>query len=99
MKNNITNIIDKLRPFSAFFRTHRVALFIVAFLAIYSFLVIQINMLADREPAAAALAAKKQTAKRLTIDQVSIDRILRLEQENIEVKTLFQEARDNPFDE
>lgn len=99
MKKDLEKLLTQLRPLSVGFKRYRVTLFMLAFLGIYTFLVIHINALTNREPDPVELAARKQTTKRLTIDQDSIDRILELEEQNIEVKTLFEQARNNPFNE
>ena len=51
------------------------------------------------EPGADALSQQQQTVKQLRIDQNSIDSILELEEQNIDVRSLFKQARENPFNE
>lgn len=99
MKKDVAKIINQLGPLRAGLKRHRITLFIVCFLSIYTFLVYQINSLINREPEAAAISSKQQITKRLTIDQDSIDQILQLEEQNIDVKALFEQARNNPFNE
>lgn len=99
MKSEITKIAIKLTPLLDKFSRHRTTIFIVFFLGIYIFLVYQINGLINREPDPATLSQQSQTVQRLRIDKASIDRMLELEEQNIEVKTLFEQARNNPFNE
>jgi hypothetical protein len=96
---NTSTITAKIQPVIAFIKQHSVTLFAVFFLGMYGFLVYRINVLTEAEPDAAAIGDSLSTVKRLKIDQDSIDKILELEEQNIEVKTLFQEARANPFNE
>jgi hypothetical protein len=69
------------------------------FLASYAFFIVRISRLVNSEPGPEVLSKKVQTAKRIKIDQYSVDKLLQLQDEDIEVKTLFQEARNNPFTE
>lgn len=99
MKKELEKITYKISPLIDAIKRYRITLFIVLFFGIYVFLVLQISSYTSQEPDPAALAAQQQVTKRLTIDQDSIDRILELEEQDIEVKTLFEQARQNPFNE
>ncbi len=72
-------------------------IFILSILFIYVFLVFRVGMLAQAEPSEDAVAEKANTVKRLKLDQPSIDKIQQLQDQNIGVKSLFESARDNPF--
>lgn len=82
--------LQKLRRYAWF-------LFIVGTLLLYSFLVARISMLSDPKPDEQTVTEQMNTVKRLKIDQSSIDRIEQLKDQNIGVQALFEEARDNPF--
>ena len=73
--------------------------FVVFTLGLYSFLVLQIGEVAQKEPTDAQVLEQLGQVKRLSIDQDSIDKITQLEDQNIIVQSLFEEARENPFDE
>ena len=70
---------------------------VIAILLIYSFLVFRVSTLSQAEPDEAAVAEKSNTIKRLRIDQNSVDKLDDLEDQNVGVQSLFEEARDNPF--
>lgn len=99
MKEHIFKIFVKVKLAFTVVQRYRITLFIVFFLGIYTFLVAQIGTLVNSNPSQAAINEKLQTIKRLRIDQESIDRILLLEEQNIEVQALFKQARNNPFTE
>lgn len=96
---NINSIITRIQPVAAYIKRYRVIMFALFFLAMYTYLIVQINTLAQSEPDPAVVAENINTVKRLKVDQSSINKILELEEQNIEVKSLFQDARDNPFTE
>lgn len=76
---------------------YMVFLSIVGILLVYSFLVLRISTLSQAEPNEDQITEQANTVKRLRIDQTSIDKIEQLEDQNIAVQSLFQEARNNPF--
>lgn len=84
------NTVAKLQRYAAF-------IFIISVLLIYAFLVLRISVLSQAEPSEEAIAEKSNTVKRLKIDQKAIDKIEQLEDQNIGVQSLFESARDNPF--
>ena len=84
---------------SRFAQRYASFMFIIAVLLAYSFLVFRISVLSQTEPSDDAVAEQLQTVKRLKIDQNSIDKIQQLEDHNIGVQSLFESARENPFQE
>ncbi len=86
----IRTVLKKLQRYSSF-------LFIIAMLLTYSFLVFRISTLSQADPSDEAVTEQLKTIKRLKIDQNSIDKIQQLEDQNIGVQSLFEDARDNPF--
>jgi len=99
MKIDFKKISEKLRQLLQTLKGYSVFIFIVFILLIFSFLVFRINMLTRVEPSDDAVTAKLQTVKRPQIDQDSINKLQALQDNSVEVQTLFQQARDNPFHE
>ncbi len=99
MKLSTTRSLESLQPFLSFIRKYSVFLFILVFLGIYVFLVQRIGSLIQSEPAQAAIDSKLQPVGRLKVDEQAVKQITKLEEQNIEVKSLFDNARQNPFTE
>ena len=99
MKQDLSKLLDKINFILVFVKRHNVTLFIVFFLGIYSLLIYQINIYINSEPSAQQLDEQISKSGKISIDQESIDRLLELEEQNIEIKALFEQARDNPFNE
>jgi len=78
---------------------YAVIISVIAVLLIYCFLVLRINMLSQHEPSETEVNDQLKTSNRLKIDQESIAKIEKLEDQNISVQSLFKNARDNPFSE
>lgn len=74
-------------------------IFLVTFLAIYVYQVNRIGHLIQDDPPQSAVDSKLKPVSQLKIDENSIKQITELESHNVEVKTLFEQARQNPFTE
>lgn len=98
-KLNLDQITNKLQAFGQKAFRYLSFVFVLLLLGMYSFLVFRINSLTTAEPSEDAIAEKLQTVQRPKIDQASIDKIQQLQDNSVEVKSLFQAARDNPFHE
>lgn len=92
IQRQVLTLLQKLNRF-------RVMLFILTYVLIYAVMVFKIGALLDNEPSDDMVSERLQSVVRPKIDQSSVDKMLRLEQQNVDVKSLFQQARDNPFSE
>lgn len=94
---DINQITRGLKSATLKLKTYAWFVFIITILLIYSFLVVRVSLLSDPKPDEAAVEEQINTVKRLKIDQNAINQIEKLEDQNIGVQSLFEEARDNPF--
>ncbi len=99
MKIETTSIVDQLKKVSRFVVRYKAVISIVAIVALYGWLVWQINVLGQREPTQQAVDEKLQTIKQPKIDKATIEKIQQLEDNSVEVQALFKQARENPFQE
>ncbi len=99
MNLEVKDITGKILPALANLRRYLVFIFIITVLGLYGYLVVHINSLAQQEPDEATVAERLKTVQRPQIDQVALDKIQQLQAQNIQVQTLFKQARDNPFTE
>ncbi len=96
---SVKELGGKIIAFGQKLRRYAVVLFVVVLVGMYSFLVFQVNSLADTEPTDEQVSEKLQTVKRPKIDQTAVDRLNQLQGQNVEVQSLFKQARENPFAE
>ncbi len=99
MKENLDKITAKIVPLINKFRRYKTFIFIIGLLTIYGFLVLRINTLNSREPNDDDITAKLKTVSRPKIDQTIVDKIQQLQDNSVQVKSLFNSARNNPFQE
>ncbi len=94
---DLKQLMNYTKPVVSFVQKYAAFMFFIAILLAYSFLVFRISVLTQSEPSDDAVNEQLKTVKRLKIDQNSIDKINQLEDQNIGVQSLFESARDNPF--
>lgn len=99
MNLSIETILNKAKPLIKELKRYGVFIFILIFLAIYVYLVSHIGQLIQDEHAQATIESQTKPVSRLKIDQSAVEQIQELEAQNIEVKSLFDQARQNPFTE
>lgn len=99
MSIELKDIPSKLTPALEWLKKYVVFIFAMVVLLVYGYLVFHINTLASQEPSDDAVAERLKTVQRPKIDEDVVDKIEQLQDQNIQVQTLFQQARDNPFTE
>ncbi len=93
---SITGLVDKLKTF---LNRYKVIIFIILNLSLFSYLVWQVGALNNVGPDQTAVEESLNKNGRLKIDQGSVNKITQLQDQNIQVQSLFKTARDNPFQE
>ncbi len=99
MKFNLKDIPKKILPVVYIVRKYVVFIFAMIMLGLFGFIVFRVNQLNRQEPSEDAIAEKLQTVQRPRIDQSALEKIQNLEDQNVQVRSLIREARDNPFNE
>jgi hypothetical protein len=77
----------------------RIVLFLVLLIGLYSFIGWRITTLANAEPDTTAVGLKTEKTSTPHIDQAVVDKVKQLEDNSVNVQTLFDQARQNPFRE
>lgn len=65
----------------------------------YAGLIIQINLLNRREPTDQQVTEKLEKIVQPSVNEDTVNKMKDLEENSAEVKSLFKDARDNPFQE
>lgn len=68
-------------------------------LGIFGFLVLKIRTLADREPSSDLILEKSGQAPSTKVDESIAERVRQLQETNVEVRAIFEQSRNNPFQE
>lgn len=99
MNLDLKDIPIQLTKLGRWLKQYIVFIAILAALGIYLFVVWQIRSLAVSEPTADQVTTKVNELQTPRLDQDAVNRILQLEDQNVQIETLFNEARQNPFQE
>src|SRR3990167_10019258 len=103
MSKNISLSLAELKPrlkkFYRKFSKHLAFAAILVVLLIYVFMVWRISQLTAAEPSPEAESAALAQTAIPKVDKKAVERILTLEQSSAEIHSLFNEARNNPFQE
>ncbi len=96
---SVSDLQKRILPVLVRLRTYAAFIFVLVFLGVYVYMVNYIGNLIQDEPSQAAIDSKLKPVNRLKIDQKAVEQINELEAQSIEVKALFDQARQNPFTE
>lgn len=90
---------QQLKPVVHTVVRYRKFLYGMMVLLLVTFIAFRINQLATLEPSQSAIDEKLQSVTRPRVDQDVLDQIQQLQDRNVEVQSLFDQARKNPFSE
>ena len=99
MNIDVTKILEQLTKYANMFRRYMAISFFVFLAMVYGFLVFRINSLSSQTPNDSAISAQLKASSSPHIDQSVIDKIQQLQDNSVQVKTLFNNVRKNPFSE
>jgi hypothetical protein len=98
-KLDLKSITPRLKQIKKLLTQHAIFGAAILVLLTYLFMVFQINKLASVEPSADAESAATAKTKIPKVDSKAIQQIQALEKSNTRVHSLFEHARNNPFQE
>lgn len=73
--------------------------FLLLFIGVYGYIAFQINSARSAQPSQDAIASESKSVATPHIDPTVVDQIQHLQDRSVNVRTLFQQARSNPFSE
>ncbi|HMS23970.1 MAG TPA: hypothetical protein PKB09_04150 [Candidatus Saccharibacteria bacterium] len=88
----LSKLRETIKPYIGF-------AFVVVILGMYGLVIWQIRSYVTQEPSEIIIAEKLNSINVPKIDEDAIRRITQLEDSNVQVKALFENARQNPFTE
>lgn len=78
---------------------YRVVIFLLAVVGIYGFVLFQINALNSVQPTQDQINSQSNPIRTAHIDKKVVNQLQSLQDNSVNVKTLFDQARSNPFQE
>ena len=80
-------------------RRYGLVVFLVFVAVLYGFVLLRINTLGKVQPSADAVSGQVKSARIPHIDQSVVRQLQSLQDNSVSVKSLFNQARSNPFEE
>jgi predicted negative regulator of RcsB-dependent stress response len=93
----LDTIITKLLPAKDFIVRYSVIIFVLSVVAIFGYMTLNIAHFANLDPSSAQLQEKTDSLTAVKLDQTSITKIKQLQDQNINIESLFDNGRANPF--
>lgn len=90
LKTQAALVVQKARRFS-------VVGFLVLVAVLYGFVLLRINSLSNAQPSSDSVTSQVKAARVPHIDQAVVKQLESLHDNSVNVQTLFNEARSNPF--
>lgn len=99
MKLDKTYLLDKAAILATFIKRFRFILVFAAFSMMYAYVLMQVNAINARQPSNVQITEKTTAAPRTKIDPRAAEQITSLQENSVDIKAIFNEARKNPFAE
>lgn len=99
MKLSIKEIPARLSDLLEPVKKYAVLLFIIVVAGVYGFLVFRINGMQSASPSSSSDSQKSTVVATPRIDPNLVTQLQQLQDNSVSVKSLFDEARSNPFQE
>ncbi len=99
MKKSQTPLKEQLKPVLNFIVRYKKFLFVITVLLLVTFLVYRINQFSNTTPSESTIDEQLQTVALPKFDPHVLESIQKLQNQNVEVRSLFDQARNNPFNE
>lgn len=97
--NRLKSIPEALSGALARVARYRALVFLLVVAALYGFIFLRINTLGNAQPSADTIASQNNPIKQARIDKNVVKKLQSLQDNSVNVQTLFEQARTNPFQE
>ena len=98
-KLNLKSLIEQLEGVLRTLSRYKLPIFLILIAATYGFIVMRIDTLNNAQPTPTAVAAQPNPLRSAHIDKTVVSQLQSLQDNNVNVQALFNQARNNPFQE
>jgi hypothetical protein len=96
-KADLQKIFDRFKRFLPLARRYSLPAFIVFVVLIYGFIILRIQTLSSKQPTDEQVSSQVQATGIPHIDQATVKQLQALQDNSVNVQSLFDQARNNPF--
>lgn len=94
-----TKITNQVSNLSGRVTRYKLVIFVLAVAVVYGYMVVTISSLSSAQPTPEQISSQSSPIKTAKIDKKVILQLQQLQDNSVSVRTLFDEARSNPFQE
>jgi hypothetical protein len=98
-KLTLDSVKEKLAGVLQQLNRYKVVLFVVFVTVVYGLMLFRIETLNSIQPSTDQVAAENNPIKAARVDKKVVDQLQALQDNSVNVQSLFQQARNNPFQE
>jgi Tfp pilus assembly protein PilO len=95
---NLDTLTSKLSPIKIIVSKHAVIIFVLSTVTIFGYMTFTISKLANLDPTDTQIDERKASLKQIKLNDNAIEKIESLEDQNINIESLFNNGRANPFE-
>lgn len=99
MNLDTATLIEKLTTASHVLRQRAAIICFIAFAVVYGFIMVTVSGLTQQEPTEDAIKKELKQVAKPKVDERVADTMLGLEERNVTIQAIFDDARNNPFTE
>lgn len=96
---DIHSIVKSLQKWFKLLNAYRNFIFFLLLTSLYGYIVWRINVLSTAPPSTADVSSAQQNVKLPRIPESTVQKLQGLQDNSVRVQTLFNAARQNPFQE
>lgn len=99
MKLDTSNLLEQLLRATHILRQRAAIICFIIFAIIYGYIMVTVSNLSQQEPSETAVKEKLTKVAKPKVDESVAQTMLGLEERNVTIRSIFEEARANPFTE
>ena len=94
----LDKILAKLLSIRDFFYRYKVVIFVIVIVGIFGFMTMRIAHFSNLDPTELQIENTQNSLNNIKLDSNAVQKINELQSQNINIESLFNNGRSNPFD-
>lgn len=99
MKLDTSTILEQLSVIARLLRQHAAIICLIVFAVIYGYIITAASGLSQQQPSDDAIKKELKQVAKPKVDESVAQTMLGLEDRNVSIRAIFEDARANPFTE
>lgn len=99
MNTSLSKYTTSIKSAAVSLSRYKLIIFVVLVLSVYGYIIFNISVLTNAQPSEERITELSSPIRSAKIDEKVINQLQQLQDNSVSVKALFDEARNNPFQE